>query len=142
MTPPDTDDVRGMLGRGLAFPFATDARAGIALVSGEDDVDQAIRIILSTAPGERAMRPEFGCGVHEFVFEVIDPPAIGRMEREIRASLHRWEPRIEVDEIRFDTHPDTTDVLLIEIDYKLRESATIRNLVYPFYLVPAEGSGA
>jgi uncharacterized protein len=133
---------RGMLGTGLAFPFGVDRQAAIGLVSGEEDVDQAIRIILSTAPGERQMRPEFGCGVHEFVFEVIDPSTLGRMERAVRDAMHHWEPRIEVDAVRFEWDVDRSEVLLIELAYRLRETSTVRNLVYPFYLVPAEGSGA
>ncbi|WCB93495.1 baseplate wedge subunit [Baekduia alba] len=132
----------GVLGTGLAFPFAADRRAAIALVGGEDDVAQAIRIILSTAPGERPMRPEFGCGVHEFVFDLVDPSTLGRMERAIRDALHRWEPRIELDDVRFEWDPERAEVLLIELTYRLRETTTVRNLVYPFYLVPAEGSGA
>ena len=83
-----------LLGSGLSFPLTVDRRGGIALATGEQDVDQAIEIILSTAPGERPMRPEFGCGVHDFVFDTIDAATVGRLETEVRAALDRWEPRI------------------------------------------------
>lgn len=131
-----------VLGTGLAFPFATDPRSQIALVSGPEDVAQAIRIILSTAPGERPMRPEFGCGVHRFVFETVDASTLGLMEHEVREALHRWEPRIEVDEVGFSWDPGHAELLVIEITYTIRQTTAVRNLVYPFYLVPAEGSGA
>ena len=72
------------LGSGLAFPLGVDQRGAIALASGETDIEQAIAIILSTAPGERPMRPEFGCAVHEHVFDVLDPAAFGA-HRERRA---------------------------------------------------------
>ena len=74
-----------LLGSGLSFPLTVDRRGGIALATGEQDVDQAIEIILSTAPGERPMRPEFGCGVHDFVFDTIDAATVGRLETEVRS---------------------------------------------------------
>jgi phage baseplate assembly protein W len=130
-----------ILGTGLAFPLGVDRRGGIALAHGEDDVEQAIAIILSTAPGERPMRPEFGCGVHDYVFDVIDAATLGRMEEEIRAALERWEPRIDVLSIDFAL--DTLDEggLAITIQYRLRATNDVRNLVYPFYVVPAEEAG-
>ena len=91
-----------ILGTGLAFPLGVDRRGGIALAVDEDDVEQAIGIILTTAPGERPMRPEFGCAVHDYVFDVVDAGTLGRMEEEIRARCERWEPRIDVLAIGFD----------------------------------------
>ena len=85
-----------IIGSGLAFPLQVDRRGGIALARDEQDIDQAIQLILGTAPGERPMRPEFGCGVHDFVFDSIDANTVGRMEDAIRTALERWEPRIEV----------------------------------------------
>jgi phage baseplate assembly protein W len=137
----DTGDP-AVLGTGLAFPFAADPRSQLALVSGADDVAQAIRIIIATAPGERPMRPEFGCGVHRFVFESIDASTLGLMEHEIREALHRWEPRVRVDEVGFSWDPENADLLIIELTYTIRQTTSIRNLVYPFYVVPAEGPGA
>ena len=131
-----------LLGTGLAFPLSVDRRGGIALASGETDVDQAIEIILSTAPGERPMRPEFGCGVHDFVFDTIDAATVGRLETEIRRALDRWEPRIVLDEVDFDLTDMDSGRLLINIGYRLRATNHKRNLVYPFYVIPDEGEEA
>ena len=131
-----------LLGTGLAFPLSVDRRGGIALASGETDVDQAIEIILSTAPGERPMRPEFGCGVHDFVFDTIDAATVGRLETEIRRALDRWEPRIVLEEVDFDLSAMADGRLLINIGYRLRATNHKRNLVYPFYVIPDEGEEA
>jgi uncharacterized protein len=130
----------GVLGTGLAFPLSVDRRGAIALATGEEDVEQAIRIILGTSPGERPMRPEFGCRVHDYVFDVVDGETLGRMEGEVRSALARWEPRIEVDGIAFDTGQAALGRLEILIAYRVRSTQTVRNLVYPFYIVPAEES--
>ena len=131
-----------LLGTGLSFPLSVDRRGGIALASGETDVDQAIEIILSTAPGERPMRPEFGCGVHDFVFDTIDAATVGRLETEIRRALDRWEPRIVLEEVDFDLSEMGEGRLLINIGYRLRATNHKRNLVYPFYVIPDEGEEA
>lgn len=125
-----------ILGTGIAFPLQADKRGALALVHGEHDVEQAIAIILGTAPGERPMRPEFGCGVHDFVFDRIDADTVGRMEHAVRTALDRWEPRIEVLEVRFQFDRADRGELFIEIQYQLRTTSSIRNLVFPFYVIP------
>ena len=130
-----------LLGTGLSFPLAVDRRGGIALATGEQDVDQAIEIILSTAPGERPMRPEFGCGVHDFVFDTIDATTVAQMEGEVRDALDHWEPRIEVIAVDFDLTRVLDGQLLINIGYRLRATNHKRNLVYPFYVIPDEEEG-
>ena len=127
-----------IIGSGLAFPLQVDRRGGIALAHDEQDIDQAIELILSTAPGERPMRPEFGCGVHDFVFDTIDAGTVGRMEEAIRSALARWEPRIEVRSVGFDVSQAVNGLLTIDIGFKVRATNTERNLVYPFYVIPAE----
>jgi phage baseplate assembly protein W len=127
-----------ILGSGLAFPLRVDHGGGLGLASGEEDVEQAIRLILSTSPGERAMRPEFGCDVHDLVFETIDAAMVGRIDAAVRAALHRWEPRIEVTEIEFDLSGTREGRLDIVIGYRVRLTNTKRNLVYPFYVIPSE----
>jgi phage baseplate assembly protein W len=126
------------LGAGLAFPLQVDRRGGLALAHEGTDVEQAIGLILSTAPGERPMRPEFGCGVHDYVFERVDGYALGRIEHEVRVALKRWEPRVEVLSVGFDTAQAGEGMLAIEIGYRLLASNDVRNLVYPFYVIPAE----
>jgi uncharacterized protein len=125
-----------IIGTGLSFPIRVDQRGGLALSSGAEDVDEAIELILGTAPGERPMRPEFGCLIHDLVFESMDAHTIGRVEHAIRESLDRWEPRIEV----LDVEPTRTNdgTLEIEITYALRATNDVRNLVYPFYVIPTE----
>lgn len=127
-----------IIGTGVAFPLGVDRRGALALARGGEDINQAISIILATAPGERPMRPEFGCGVHDYVFDVIDAATLGRMEAEVRTALERWEPRIDVLSIDFDVDASTDGPLLIEIEYRTRATSDVRNLVYPFYVVPAE----
>ena len=127
-----------ILGSGIAFPLQVDRRGGIALARDEQDIDQAIELILGTAPGERPMRPEFGCGVHDFVFDTIDANTMGNMEQAIREALRRWEPRIEVTGVDFDLSQSGSGLLTIDIRYQVRATNTDRNLVYPFYVIPAE----
>ena len=127
-----------ILGSGLAFPLQVDRRGALALAHDETDVDQAIHLILATAPGERPMRPEFGCGVHDFVFETIDAGTVAQMETEIRDALDRWEPRVEVVDVTFDLDGAGRGELAIEIAYRVRATNHMRNLVHPFYVIPAE----
>jgi phage baseplate assembly protein W len=130
--------VTEIIGSGLAFPLQVDRRGGIALARDEQDIDQAIQLILGTAPGERPMRPEFGCGVHDYVFDTIDANTIGNMEQAIREALARWEPRIEVSDVSFDLSQAGNGLLTIDIGYRVRATNTERNLVHPFYVIPAE----
>jgi uncharacterized protein len=130
--------VTEIIGSGLAFPLQVDRRGGIALASDETDVEQAIELILATAPGERPMRPEFGCGVHDFVFDSIDANTIGQMELAIRDALERWEPRVVVETVEFNLDEVAHGRLIIDIGYRVRVTNTMRNLVYPFYVIPAE----
>jgi uncharacterized protein len=130
--------VTEIIGSGLAFPLGVDRRGGIALARDEQDIDQAIQLILGTAPGERPMRPEFGCGVHDFVFDSIDASTVGLMEEAIREALDRWEPRISVQSVGFDLAQANNGLLTIDIGFTVRATNTERNLVYPFYVIPAE----
>ena len=126
------------LGKGWAFPVGVDRRGGIAMVSGAEDIEQSIRIILETAPGERVMRPEFGCGIHELVFAPNSPGTAGVVAYHVREALGRWEPRIEVEAVNVHPDPQREAVLLIEIHYTIRSTNDRRNLVYPFYRIPEE----
>lgn len=127
-----------ILGTGLAFPLAVDHSGGLALSRGEEDIEQAIGLILGTVPGERAMRPEFGCAIHEFVFDTIDAETVGNMGTAIRTALDRWEPRIEVTDLDFDLDRVAEGVLGITISYAVLATSRQYNLVYPFYVIPAE----
>jgi phage baseplate assembly protein W len=127
---------QAFLGRGWAFP----PRLGggdVALVSADEDIRQAIRIILETAPGERPMRPEFGVGLRQLVFAPLSAATLSLVQYRVERALRAWEPRIDV--VRVDVRPDTErrGALLIDIRYRVRATNTFANLVYPFYL--AEG---
>ncbi|MGH8994173.1 MAG: GPW/gp25 family protein [Acidimicrobiia bacterium] len=127
------------IGAGWAFPLRTDATGGIALSSGDRELEEAIRLVLGTAPGERPMRPEFGCAIHEFVFAPADATTAGRISYEVRTSLERWEPRVEVAEVETTFDVDEPSTLFIDVRYTRRGSNDPRNLVFPFYLIQAEG---
>jgi phage baseplate assembly protein W len=130
--------VSDIVGTGVAFPLRVDQRGRLALSSGDEDVREAIGLILGTAPGERVMRPEFGCGIHDYTFESIDAHTLGRIEQEVRDALDRWEPRIDVLDVDPDLSSAADGVLLLEIAYVLRSTNDVRNLIYPFYVIPVE----
>ena len=130
-----------IIGSGVAFPLRVDRRGGLALAYGDEDVQEAIRVIIGTAPGERPMRPEFGCGIHDYVFESIDAYTVSCVEREILIALDRWEPRIDVLDVEIGMERAGSGELQIELTYALRATNDVRNLVYPFYIIPAEETG-
>lgn len=128
------------IGRGWAFPIRINATGGIALVGREQKLAESIRLILGTAPGERPMRPEFGCGIHDLVFATADATTAGRVAYSVRAALERWEPRIDVDDV--DVTWGDTGVLFVDISYTERETNDRRNLVFPFYVIPEESDAS
>ena len=127
------------IGRGWAFPLRTDATGGIAMVSREREIEEAIRLILGTSPGERPMRPEFGCRIHDFVFASADASTAGLVADEVRRALGRWEPRIDVVDVAVSFDATDTGVLYLDIRYEIRATNDRRNLVFPFYMIPGEG---
>lgn len=125
---------RDWLGRGWAAPARVDPRTGgIASTAYEPDIREAILIILRTARGERLMHPDFGCGIHDLAFDVVDVSLLTRIESGVRDALLRYEARIEVLGVRADPLHAPDGVLLIELDYRVRRTNQIGNLVYPFY---------
>ncbi|WUH98492.1 GPW/gp25 family protein [Spirillospora sp. NBC_00431] len=125
------------VGAGWGFPMRVSASGGIVLVSGEREIEEAIRLVLATAPGERPARPEFGCAIHDLVFAPVNEETAGRIAYEVRGSLDRWEPRIEVSDVRVSVAPDDGAVLYIDIRYEVRGTNNPRNLVFPFYVIPS-----
>jgi len=121
-------------GRGWRFPVKLDASHGVADAEGADKVRQSIWMILDTAPGERVMRPDFGCGIHDLVFECLSEATIGQVMNEVAQALARWEPRIDVLSVDVSASPGAPNVLAISIDYALRSTNSRFNLVYPFYV--------
>lgn len=127
-------DQKDWLGRGWAYPVQIDPATGsVAVAQYEDDVRQSILIILGTAPGERVMRPDFGCGIHELAFEVIDVATLTRIESSVRDALTKYEARVEIVGVRADPLQAAEGQLLIELEYRVRQTNQLGNLVYPFY---------
>jgi phage baseplate assembly protein W len=122
------------LGRGWNFPPKLDENCQVAMVEHEESIRQAVWIILSTAPGERVMRPDFGCGIHDLVFAPNSPGTAGRVAGEVRQALVRWEPRIDLLDVQATAQPGEPNTLLIRIEYRVRTTNSRFNLVYPFYL--------
>jgi hypothetical protein len=128
------DEQKDWLGRGWAYPVRLDlVTGGVAVSEYEEDIHQAIRIILGTARGERLMRPDFGCGIHELVFEVMDTATLTRVETAVHECLTKYEARIEVLSVGVDPFYAADGKLLVEIDYRIRATNQIGNFVYPFY---------
>jgi phage baseplate assembly protein W len=127
-----------LVGKGWAFPLRASRTGGIALASGAEELEQSIRLILATAPGERAMRPQFGCGIHEYVFAPADATTAALVATEVRVALARWEPRIDVIDVDVRVDEGSRDALWILITYQPRGHYDPRSLVFPFYVIPEE----
>ncbi len=122
------------LGSGLKFPFAIDDQHKVAMVSSEDDIKEAIKIILKTSPGERVMRPDFGCGINNYTFSIMNSANIVQIQNEIERALTLYEPRIVVENVEAAVQESSDGVLHISIEYIVKSSNARHNLVYPFYL--------
>ncbi|MFQ5857421.1 MAG: GPW/gp25 family protein [Anaerolineae bacterium] len=131
---------RDFLGTGWKFPIRVNPRGGLSYSSAEQDIAEAIWIILSTARGERQMRPRFGCGIQDYVFAPNNPTTRGNIAHQVRQALTEWEPRIDVLDVRVESASDEQNKLLIRVDYRIRSNNAFHNLVYPFYI--REGVGA
>ena len=128
------------LGRGWMFPVGVNPATGrIAMSDAEQDIREAIRIILETAPGERLMRPDFGCGIHDLVFSTISRATLGLFESRLREAIIKWEPRVEIVRVDISTREASNGKLEIELTCRVRETNNEFNLVFPFYLT--EGAG-
>jgi hypothetical protein len=129
------DERKDFLGRGWAMPVDLDPRTGLVATSEyEDNIRQSILIVLETAPMERVMRPNFGCGIHDLVFTAVDTTTIQRIRSVIEEALRRYEARIEVLGVTVDEDATSEGKLLIELEYRVRKTNQIGNLVFPFYL--------
>ena len=126
------------IGAGWVFPIGTDATGGIALVGREREIEQSIRIILGTSRGERPMRPEFGCRIHDHVFGPANGATAGQIAYDVREALERWEPRIAVRSVDVGFDQIEAGKLYVDIGYVIVDSNDPRNLVYPFYMIPDE----
>ncbi len=129
-----------LIGKGWAFPVGVDGRGGIALAVDTTDIDQAIITILSTGLGQRVMRPDFGCKIHDLAFAPINAQTLGLVQRYVEEAIGWWEPRVDVVDIEVTTDPSMRAVgkLIINIRYRVKATQDTRSLVYPFYLINEE----
>ena len=126
-------DPKAFLGRGLAFPVGVDASGGIAMAEYEQDIREAIRIVLDTDPGERVMRPDFGAGLRALVFEPINTHTLALARHRVEQALVAWEPRIDNITVRAGARP-AQGLVALEVRYRVRTTNPFYNLVYPFYV--------
>lgn len=137
------DNSRSFLGTGFKFPIQVDTNTGrVKTSSNEEDIEEAIRIILGTQPGERPMTPHFGCSINSFVFSNADYTTLMMMKREVENALIMWEPRIKDIDVEIAEAPDEAGKLIIKIDYIVRSTNNPFSLVYPFYISEGYGESA
>jgi uncharacterized protein len=128
------DSAKAFLGVGWAFPPCSATDGSTATVAYEQDVYEAIRIILGTDWGERVMRPDFGAGLNSFVFSPLTQTTLQQIQTRVQESLVQWEPRIDIKQVSVTIDTSEQSKLLITITYLIRTTNTVNNLVYPFYL--------
>ena len=127
---------REFVGRGWSYPVHADATGRIALSSDEREIEESVRRILATTPGERPMRPEFGCSISDSVFAPADAETAGAIGAAVRAALRMWEPRIRVGDVTVSLHKADEGMLRIDVGYTILGTNDPRNLVFPFYVIP------
>ena len=125
---------RPFLGTGWKFPLQVTPTGGIATASAEERIEEAILLILSTGRGERVMLPDFGCGIHDLVFSPNDSSTVSKIVDSVRRSLIKYEPRIDVLDVSAETTDGQPNLLLIRVDYRIRDTNSMKNLVYPFFI--------
>jgi hypothetical protein len=123
-----------IIGQGWSFPIKVNAKGGLDWSAGSARIQAAIWIILSTSPGERLMLPSFGAGIKEYVFESNSQLVCARLQSVIQKALTKWEPRIQVVSVQATPSPDQASLVLISINYQIRNSNELYNMVYPFFL--------
>jgi uncharacterized protein len=128
------------VGAGWAFPLGVDARGGIALARREYELEQAMRLILATYPGERPMRPDFGSRLRDYVFRPAAIDTAAELSQEVRNALLRWEPRVDVRGVDVTVDAAEHNKLYIDVSYAIKGTNDFRNLVFPFYTIPDDGS--
>jgi phage baseplate assembly protein W len=131
-------DGASFIGRGFSWPMEVDHTGSIRLTTTVEDVERSMRIILMTAPGERVMRPRFGCEIWDLVFEPVTQGLFGLIANAVFQALGQWEPRIEVDTVTPVEDPDDPSLVQVNVSYRMRDTNDPRNLVFPFYVIPHE----
>jgi hypothetical protein len=125
---------RAFLGVGWKFPLQVTPAGTIARARAEQRIEESIFLILSTAPGERPMLSDFGCAIHDLVFDNNTPATIAAVTQSVRQALTGYEPRIDVLDVDVESRPEQKNLLLIRVSYRIRANNATGNLVYPFYV--------
>ncbi|MBX7432765.1 GPW/gp25 family protein [Mycobacterium sp. Y57] len=126
------------IGAGWSFPLGLDPTNAFALVTQARDIEQAIELIIRTAPGERPMRPEFGCRIQDHLFSPTNETTRAAIAHDVRSALQLWEPRIDVEDVRVEFDEHHQGMFYIDVGYRIRGDNDDRNLVFPFYVIPDE----
>jgi phage baseplate assembly protein W len=124
------------IGRGFSWPMTVDHTGSIKLTASSDDIDRSIQIVLVTAPGERVMRPQFGCRIWDLLFEPVTANLLGLIAEAVRQAVTQWEPRVDVEAVEPIPDPNDSALVHVRISYRVRVTNDRRNLVYPFYVIP------
>ena len=130
----DFSNSKPFLGKGWRFPITTGEALKIETSIYEQNIQESIKIILGTRKGERVMRPDFGCGIHDLVFETTSSVSLGHIELSVSEALTKYEPRIELINLDLSTKQIDNGILMINIDYRVISTNNRFNLVYPFYI--------
>lgn len=131
-------DAADFIGRGILFPLRVDQAGSIALGRGVDDIDASIRMAIVTAPGERVMRPQFGCRIWDLMFEPINANTLGLMAEAVRDTVSQWEPRVDLEDLEVEPDLAQPGRVMIRLAYRVRATNDRRNLVFPFYVIPRD----
>ena len=129
---------RNLLGKGWGFPVSVDVAGSIGYSGYEKSIEESIRILLGTTPGERLMRPDYGCAINEIVFSPNSPRTITQAVRYIEDAIVRWEPRVILKEVTGEVDHHNPVRVNIHIEYEIRSVNTFFNMVYPFHLERGE----
>ncbi len=122
------------LGIGFRFPFSVGPAGNVAVSKYEQNIEACVRIIIGTAKGERQMRPEFGCAIHDFVFAPNNTSTQTLVAHHVEEALEKWEPRILNIKVEANPDPDSPERILVDVRYEIRATNSVHNLVFPFYL--------
>lgn len=114
----------GIYGRGWAFPptFTVYPEGGVAMVEDQEDIRQSLQILFSTAPGERVMRPDYGCDLNSIMFENLGEDLLADIERKITESILRYETRVVLNSLQVTQSPGTPSQLIVSVSYRVRGS--------------------
>ena len=134
--------MEGFLGKGWRFPIRVDATGALGWSSGDKAIKESIWIILSTPKRSRIMAPEFGCGIHDYLFAPNNASTRALIAAEVRAALTRFEPRIDLLAVNTAAEIDAPNTLMLEVDYRTRANNAAHNIVYPFYLNEGQSGAA